>query len=648
MLKIFEIIYLNNLNTTTMDIEDLAFDQKVSSDKNFTDVFIKFYNSVVNEIGLENQDTWKPEVQNSIIRKQICKPLKKLYNKQQLIQMYRSIVSNKLLDKNSTFESWLRAKSGRSNSGIVNLTFVMKPDSFSCKFDCFYCPNDPNVTRSYRDTEPAVARAKQNKWDPVLQFNSRVNTLHNMGHEISKLEVIIEGGTFTSYDRNYTKNFVGGIYASANNPNQEPQDIFDLQEEIKLNETSERPIIGLTVETRPDCIFESELKYYRDLGVTRVQLGIQSIFDNILDKVNRKCPTKNAIRGIYLLRQNGFKVDLHFMPDLPGTTPEVDMLMFKWLFGESINLKEISQEALNIIGEQGIQILSQKNDIIIPDQSKIYPTMVLPFTEIKKWYDEKEYIPYADTNPEALEQLMSYIVTHVPKYVRLNRLVRDFVAEDILGGCNKLGMRDTISKKLSKSGLRETDIRGREVKNGFFDIPNSKVFIQKYRASHGTEYFISLENESQTTLYGFVRLRINDTQKDIFFEALKNSAYIRELHVYSTVVPINNKASEKSTQHKGVGKFLMFIAESIAHQHGFRKTAVISGVGVRGYYRKLGYQLEDTYMTKLLNEDLSNIVCPDQWKSKIPSLIKPKNYIYNIFTLSFVFLVLSLIFYKLF
>lgn len=641
----------------TLGFESISYEIDIPTMEKAFPYVKDLYNFIISNTQCnESEKVLDTSNKSYILLKYITRPMKKQFRKAQIVYMYRYYVAREMLNRNKIFENWIKAKATRSSSGIVNITFVFKPDKGSCEMDCDYCPNDPAVTRSYRLDEPAVARANRVKWDPVEQFNSRVQTLYNLGHEITKLEYIIEGGTFHSYSEEYVTEFIRDCYYAANVYLKPVRPRMSLEHEIQINETSDCPVIGLTIETRPDMITEKQIRLFRKLGVTRVQVGVQSIYDNVLRNLNRKCPTHKTIRGIYLLKQNCFKIDLHWMPDLPGSTFEADMLMFRWICGETITEKDINivsssgdPNLRELIGEQGIKILTGSNEILQGDQFKIYPTMVLPYTRIKEWYDraksegakvsnvqtsndKKIYVPYAETdNGVFIDNLMTYILTHCPKQIRINRVVRDFVQHDILGGTDRLDLRNEISCKINKEGLCQTDIRAREVRSGKINILDSRVWIQKYRASEGTEYFISLENSDQTVLYGFIRLRFNDTWENVYFDCLKrfHCAYIRELHVYGNVVSIANKGISKLpnesssgsiSQHLGIGKFLIHLAEEIAVQNNFEYMAIIAGVGTREYYKKCGYEYMDTFMVK--NILVNPVPCPSIWKSKIPKTIK--------------------------
>jgi ELP3 family radical SAM enzyme/protein acetyltransferase len=279
-----------------------------------------------------------------------------------------------------------------------------------------------------------------------------------------------------------------------------------------------------------------------------------------------------------------------------------------------------------------MELLGKRNTVIIGDQWKCYPTMVLPDTKILTWFEngkkngavksdfsgeQKMYVPYGSVSPFLIDELLSYTMTHCPSYIRINRVVRDFAKREVSGGTDRLDLRNIISSSVKSDGLRESDIRSREVKGKFIDIDDTKVFIDQYRASSGTEYFISLENTDKTILYGFVRLRFNDCSPSSHtkFDVLKDKAFIRELHVYGAVIPKGESAESTKTQHLGIGKFLVYLAETIAKKNGWNDMAIIAGNGTRSYYEKLGYSLEETFMVKNLND---TIPCPPMWISRSP------------------------------
>jgi len=557
------------------------------------------------------------------------------------LDVYRQLLSTNSIKQNVHFERIIRKKFNRSTSGVVVITTLLGPGKFSCPMNCKYCPNDPAISRSYLLNEPAVRRGFKNGWDPLRQFMDCANRLYRTGHEVTKVEIIIEGGTFGSYPHDYIEEYFRDLYYSANifaGPSEKtPQDIIEelsqfpsgqlrprlsLQRELEINQTAKCAIIGLTIETRPDWINRKEILRFRQLGVTRVQLGIQHIDDNILDIVDRKCPTKKTIKAIKLLKENGFKVDGHFMPDLPGSSYEKDLEMFKFLF-------------------------SSQNENIQCDQLKVYPTMTTDYTEILQWYKEGKYQPYAEIDGgKQITELLNYVSLNVPPWIRLNRVVRDIPTGYIKGGLKRVNLRQDINDNLEQNGLIPRDIRGREVKNRQIDQQKARLWIDKYRSSGGDEYFISYENDNRTVLYGFVRLRlsglkkvnfpyndiddhleINDSKEENFrfFSCLENAALIRELHVYGELVHQSEDNTGTQTQHLGIGRLLMSTAEKIAWGQGYRKCAVISGIGVRGYYHKLGYRLDETYMVKIFNSEVDLIQAAVTVPRSTDSIIKTVN-----------------------
>lgn len=523
-----------------------------------------------------------------------------------LIRMYREmLIAGELSAPRPIFESHIKKKVGKSFSGIVSITVVMGPGQFSCPMDCHFCPNDPSISRSYLLKEPAVRRGFQQGWDAYNQFIDRASTLDICGHTVTKVELIVLGGTFGSYPHQYAEEFLRDCYFAANVfsgvSDRAPEALrqraasspgferprYSIDEEIEINQYARCAIIGVTLETRPDWINRQELLRFRKLGATRIQLGIQHLDDHILDIVNRRCPTKKTKKAIRLLKQNCFKVDGHFMPDLPGSSPEIDKAMFTYLFGPD-------------------------NEDIQVDQMKVYPCMTLDYTEILKWYNEGKYHPYAERNDgKEMFDLLVWICRHVPYHIRLNRIVRDMPHDYIRGGINRVNMRQDLETYLQERGEEPCDIRGREVKAKSFEADTAKIFIDKYRSSEGDEYFISFENNLRTVLYGFIRLRLSDdATSDVFFETLKNAALIRELHVYGVLVHQDeDNVRGQGSQHLGIGTLLMSIAEAIAWEHGWRKMAIIAGVGVRDYYLAKGYRLEETFVVKDLH-NFSDLVSP--------------------------------------
>ena len=523
---------------------------------------------------------------------------------------------------------------------------------FTCKYNCSFCPQDPNMPKSYIATEPGVARAVQNDFDPSKQIFDRAIQYIQQGHPVDKIEVIIQGGTWDSYSIEYRTEFVRDIYWSFNvfmdwifyvpSKYTDPTKIYfefknkklrsklSLEQEIKINEKSLCRVIGLTPETRPDQINISTIKFLRIIGATRVQLGVQHLDDSILRYNNRQCYTKNTIRAIKMLKDNGFKVDTHYMLDMPVP----------------INWNK------NIIEEDKLMLerINTDPDLKV-DQMKIYPCVVTPHTTIKEWYDKGIYKPYGEIKPidssiwkqmneherlayrleNPLYKNIIEFYSTIHSSIRVNRIIRDIPTTEICGGTTQTDMRANIDKDLELLKLKSQDIRFREAGSykfigKKFGPPELKELV--FESSGGTEYFLSWigenETKSEQILYSFLRLRLSNnsgkTQTGkIIFPELTDCALIRELHTYGKVVPCkeNQKfyfnspilfgftSQESKPQHKGLGKKLLIRAEQIALANGYKKIAVIAGVGVRDYYRTQGYTINSNigcYQIKIFNK----------------------------------------------
>ena len=492
--------------------------------------------------------------------------------KSKLLYIYDTLVSNQKLQP-SPFRRLLIKKAAKSQSGVLVITVLTSPypivngkmQRFSCKWNCYYCPNEPGQPRSYLHDEPAVLRANQNSFDPILQFTERAMTLHQNGHPIDKIEILVLGGTWNSYPLEYREEFIRDIFYAANTflvrDNIRPRQ--GLRDEKNINANGKYRIIGVTLETRPDCIDEETLLHFRRVGCTRVQLGIQHTDDRILDKVNRQCPTYRTKEAISLLVNNGFKVDGHFMPQLPGATLEDDRTMFN-----------------QVLTDPDLQI----------DQWKIYPCETTPWTVIKKWAEEGLYTPYPDNE---LIELLLWLKPKIHPWIRLNRIVRDIPSQYILGGINNGNLREELLKRMTDQGLYCRCIRCREVKNTELKGLEPELVVRNYPASAGMEYFISIEADEERKLLGFIRLRLPGltNTKCVFPKLVNQNAFIRELHVYGQLV--TEGTTRGASQHTGLGRQLLAKAEWIAYKNGYSSISVISGVGTRRYYESNGYMLLD-------------------------------------------------------
>lgn len=549
---------------------------------------------------IEGNDTWNliveefRESHHTIVSRQALDKFRKMLQKK-----YKRVLSNVELIKiydtlgldNGALKHIITKKKCKSDSGVLVITLltsahpeyvdeegVQRVARFSCKHDCAYCPNEPahegnNWTpqpRSYLYNEPAVMRANDNGFDAIRQMNARITSLIAMGHIADKLEVIVLGGTWSEYPRQYQDRFITEIYYAANTYFElEPKrQMLGLQEELTLNECALVHIIGLTLETRPDTITLDEIRNFRRYNCTRIQLGVQHTHDDVLQKIQRGHNIECAYDAIKLLKNNCYKVDMHIMPNLPASSYEKDKAMLE-----------------EVLYDERIQV----------DQLKIYPCAIVPWTRIKKWFDEGSYKPYDDI---LLYELIKDFKQKVQKYKRLNRIIRDIPSHYISGGYTKhyVNLRQLLQNDMRKNNWGCKCIRCREIKGNCVRMDDTALNVEEYASSGGREYHISIDSIDKDYLIGFLRLRINHDIASVL-PVLRDCALIRELHVYSNMNGVGDK-QDSSMQHRGVGKMLVQKAEEIAYALGFRKMAIISGTGVRGYYRKLGYTLEDTYMVK--------------------------------------------------
>ena len=504
----------------------------------------------------------------------------------QLFYIYRELRREHNLEENLSLEEHLTTKTVRRLSGVMVITVLtsahptyklpngrVKKQRFSCKHNCYFCPNEKGQPRSYLKDEPAVARANRNEFDAVKQFYDRASTYYTMGHPVDKVELLVLGGTFSEYPHQYQEEFVRDLFYAANTFYETTKrDRLSLAEEQVINESAKCKIIGLTLETRPDSITPEEIKRFRYYGCTRVQIGVQHTDDEILDRINRGCYLEDTIRAIKLLKDSCYKIDIHLMPDLPFSTPEIDNKMFDM-----------------VLESPDLQV----------DQWKIYPCEVVPWTVIKKWHDEGLYESYGQ---EKLIEVILNVKRKVHPWIRLNRVIRDIPNQYITGGNDVTNLRQHLIQMLKDRGEKCRCIRCREVKGKKIHPKDIKLFVRKYNASGGKEYFISFETKDENTILGFVRLRLVRNTSVDFLEPIKNAALIRELHVYGNMKPLFkfDKKKNSKTQHSGLGTKLMKKAEEIALENDFEKIVVISGIGVKNYYKKLGYHKEGTFMVKSL------------------------------------------------
>jgi len=479
-----------------------------------------------------------------------------------LLSAYHKLLVLKTLKKNQNLENLLKKREIRTLSGVAPIAVLTKP--FPCPGQCIFCPSQKKMPKSYLANEPAVMRAILCKFDPFKQVAMRLRALKMTGHETDKCELIIMGGTWSYLPKNYQTKFIKRCFDAFNG-----KIAKNLEQAQQWNEKAKFRVIGLTLETRPDYITPAEIKRMRELGATRVELGVQSLDDKVLKLNRRGHLVKQTIMATKLLKEAGFKISYHMMPNLPGATPASDLKMFKKLF---------------------------KDQNFQPDMLKIYPCVITKDAKISKWYKQGKYKPYS---AKQLFNLIIKIKKGIPPYVRISRLIRDIPIESIVAGNKISNLRQLIQ---NQQGLICQCIRCREARNKQFTINNLQLTSRKYKASGGTEYFLSYESKDQKILYAFLRLRIPAKQEQsisLNIPELKNAALLRELHTYGQLIPLT-KTKQHAVQHLGLGKKLIQEAEKITKQQGFKKIAVISGIGVRQYYKNLGYKLTGSYMIKTL------------------------------------------------
>jgi elongator complex protein 3 len=418
--------------------------------------------------------------------------------------------------------------------------------------------------------EPAVERAKRFKFDPYLQFQGRIETLKNQGHPVDKIELRIIGGSFSCYPKKYKIWFLANCFAAANQKEKIKKSQINwnvLIKQQKLNEKTHQRIVGISIETRPDLISKKEIIELRKLGVTMVELGVQTVFDDILKKCKRGHGKKETILATKLLKDAGFKVMYQMMTNLPGSNPARDLKSFEEIF---------------------------ENPDFKPDWLKIYPCVVCKGSKLYRIWKQKKYKPYST---QELISLLTKIKKRIPYWTRLARLFRDIPRQKIMAGCKLSNIREVVQKKMEKKGKLCHCIRCREVRKEY--DPKEKVYLfrEDYKTSNGKEIFLSFENKKGRKLFSFLRLRIPKNNSLETIPVLKNAAIIREIQTYGQLVPISK--SKIAPQHKGLGKKLIKTAEKITKKEfNLKKIAVISGVGAREYFKKLGYKLDQTYMIK--------------------------------------------------
>lgn len=509
----------------------------------------------------------------------------------------------------------LRMKPVRTQSGVAPVTVLTKP--FPCPGRCIFCPSDVRMPKSYLASEPGAQRAAQHQFDPYWQSFSRLRTYHNIGHQIDKIELIILGGTWSSYPESYQIWFVKRCFEAMNdfsiNGNQEwptqplarRVDFRSIEQSIdgrslelsyndvvgdflqrhtdsnaaeesaswgeleavqRTNEKVTARCVGLVVETRPDLVSEDEVRRLRRLGATKIQIGIQSLSDVVLQANNRGHNVATTRRAMHLLRGAGFKIHAHWMPNLYGSTPELDLVDYDRLFADPD---------------------------FRPDELKIYPCSLVSSAELMAYYESGKWQPYSEAE---LLDVVTECLRRTPEYCRLTRVIRDIPGTDIVDGSRVTNLREVCERELDRRGTPGQDIRSREIRHRNVRPDELVLKALEYETSVGREIFLQYVTAGGL-IAAFLRLSLPDDTVQI--NEIRDSAMIREIHVYGLLAAIGQREGSRS-QHLGLGQSLIEEAISIAAASGFSNLAVISSIGTRPYYRRLGFRDGDLYQHRSL------------------------------------------------
>jgi len=467
----------------------------------------------------------------------------------------------------------LRRKTVRSISGVTVVAVMTKPSPCPVDESCAYCPGGPatGVPQSYTGHEPAAMRGSQNEYNAYAQVRTRIEQLEAIGHKVDKVELIIMGGTFLSTPSDYQKDFVRQCLNAITETKSS-----SLEDVKKLAETSRIRNVGITVETRPDWAKEEHVNRMLQLGVTRVEMGVQNIYDDIYKRINRGHCVQDVIEATRIMKDAGLKVVYHLMPGLPGSNFERDIQGFREIF---------------------------TNPFFKPDMIKIYPCLVIKGTKVYDWWRNGEYRPY--TTEEAA-QLIAEIKKFVPPWVRIMRVQRDIPAKLIEAGVKLSNLRQIAIEKLGTEGKRCQCIRCREVGHRWLkdkvkpDPEKIEIKNVTEEASGGKEIFISAEDPVNNILVGYLRLRIPSGKANRPEIVPESTAIVRELRVYGPLVPVGRHLAE-AWQHKGYGKIFLYEAERIAlDDYDQTKIVVTSALGTKQYYQRFGYKYDGPYVSKHL------------------------------------------------
>jgi elongator complex protein 3 len=498
-------------------------------------------------------------------------------NKSMLVSIYHEMVAAGEIAEDPRLLERIRMKPMRTLSGVTTVTVLTKP--YPCPGKCIFCPTDVRMPKSYLPDEPGAMRGLEHQFDPYAQVRSRIEQLKSVGHPTDKIELLILGGTWSSYRRDYQEWFVKRCFDAMNTPLSSPHFAEqnggrdgklaegELAEVHSFNETTPHRNVGLVIETRPDEINTDEIRWLRHLGVTKVQMGAQSLDDHILEINKRGHDVESTRQATALLRAAGFKIVLHWMPNLLGATPESDREDFARLWND-----------------------------FCPDEIKIYPNQLLANAELYEYWQRGEFQPY--TTQELID-LIADIKPIIPRYCRVNRVIRDIPSTNVVDGNRRTSLRQDVHDEMKRRGTRCECVRCREVRGKSVDAALLELHDLVYQAGAAEEHFISYVTPDDR-LAGFVRLSLpGKDSPQTGLSDLDDAALIREVHVYGQSLPVGAE-KEGAAQHTGLGTRLLAEAERVARANGFKRMAVISAVGTRGYYLERGFERGELYLTKTL------------------------------------------------
>ena len=500
---------------------------------------------------------------------------KGLYSKANLIAGYRHLVTEGDMEPDPLLMQRIRMKPMRTASGVAPVTVLTAPAG--CPGKCIFCPDDWRMPKSYIYDEPGCQRAERDGFDPFKQTLGRIQAFESIGHDASKVELLILGGTWSAYSKDYRDWFVQRCFDAMNAAgNGAMSDSVSLSTAQEKNIESSHRNVGLVVETRPDWVTPEEIRHMRQQGVTKVQIGVQSLDDEILDINKRGHQVAEVRHALGLLRTAGFKLHLHWMPNLFGATPDKDRADFARFFNDPA---------------------------ICPDELKIYPCSLIADTPLYDHWLAGEYHPYGQ---EELVALLADVKPTIPPYTRINRLFRDIPAHHIQAGVKLSNLREVVAEELQRRGQRCGCIRCREVKRRTISADELELQVYTYETDLTQEHFLQFVTNQESIepglIAGFLRLSL-PLRPGIgsrgFIDEIENSAMIREVHVYGPALAIG-KETDGAAQHAGLGTQLLDAARRISKEAGFTRISVIAATGTQGYYAARGFEVGEFYMNGVL------------------------------------------------